>query len=34
LIALDHLDEVIALIRSSKDPEIAKAGLMGQLQAF
>ncbi len=28
LIALDHLDEVIALIRSSKDPEVAKAGLM------
>lgn len=28
LIALDHLDEVIALIRSSRDPEIAKAGLM------
>ena len=28
LIALDHLDEVIALIRNSKDPEVAKAGLM------
>jgi DNA gyrase subunit A len=28
LIALDHLDEVITLIRNSKDPEIAKAGLM------
>lgn len=28
LIALDHLDEVIALIRSSKDPEVAKIGLM------
>lgn len=28
LIALDHLDEVIKLIRSSKDPEIAKAGLI------
>lgn len=28
LIALDHLDEVIALIRSSKDPEVAKVGLM------
>jgi len=28
LIALDHLDEVIALIRSSRDPEIARAGLM------
>lgn len=28
LIALDHLDEVIALIRNSKDPEVAKTGLM------
>ncbi|HEX8061113.1 MAG TPA: DNA gyrase subunit A [Cyclobacteriaceae bacterium] len=28
LIALDHLDEVIALIRSSADPDIAKTGLM------
>jgi DNA gyrase subunit A len=28
LIALDNLDEVINLIRSSRDPEIAKAGLM------
>jgi DNA gyrase subunit A len=28
LIALDHLDEVIALIRSSRDPEIARVGLM------
>ncbi|MBS1558594.1 MAG: DNA gyrase subunit A [Bacteroidetes bacterium] len=28
LIALDHLDEVIALIRNSKDPEVAKMGLM------
>lgn len=28
LIALDHLDEVIALIRSSKDPEEAREGLM------
>ncbi len=28
LIALDHLDEVINLIRSSKDPETAKTGLM------
>jgi DNA gyrase subunit A len=28
LIALDHLDEVIALIRNSKDPEEAKAGLI------
>ncbi len=30
LIALDHLDEVIALIRNSRDPEIAKQGLMTQ----
>lgn len=28
LIALDHLDEVIALIRNSSNPEIAKEGLM------
>lgn len=28
LIALDHLDEVIALIRASRDPEDAKEGLM------
>jgi len=28
LIALDHLDEVIKLIRASNDAEIAKAGLM------
>ena len=28
LIALDHLDEVIALIRNSKDPDVAKFGLM------
>lgn len=28
LIALDNLDEVINLIRSSRDPEIAKSGLM------
>ncbi len=28
LIALDHLDEVITLIRNSKDPEVAKFGLM------
>lgn len=28
LIALDHLDEVIALIRASKNPDEAKAGLM------
>jgi len=30
LIALDHLDEVITLIRNSKDPEVAKTGLMAQ----
>src|SRR3954464_8104772 len=28
LIALDHLDEVITLIRNSKDPEVARVGLM------
>ena len=28
LIALDNLDEVISLIRQSRDPEIAKTGLM------
>ncbi len=28
LIALDNLDSIIALIRSSKDPEMAKEGLM------
>jgi DNA gyrase subunit A len=28
LIALDNLDEVINLIRASRDPEVAKAGLM------
>ncbi|MBX7225157.1 MAG: DNA gyrase subunit A [Chitinophagales bacterium] len=32
LIALDHLDEVIALIRASADAEIAKAGLMSTFQ--
>lgn len=32
LIALDHLDEVIALIRNSRDPEIAKTGLMEQFK--
>jgi DNA gyrase subunit A len=32
LIALDHLDEVIALIRNSKDPDIAKTGLMENFQ--
>ena len=30
LIALDHLDEVIKLIRSSATPEIAREGLMSQ----
>ncbi len=30
LIALDHLDEVIALIRNSANPEIAKEGLITQ----
>lgn len=30
LIALDHLDEVIRLIRSSATPEIAREGLMSQ----
>jgi len=30
LIALDHLDEVIALIRASKTPEEAKLGLMSK----
>ncbi|WP_254640214.1 DNA gyrase subunit A [Chitinophaga sp. GbtcB8] len=30
LIALDHLDEVIALIRASRTPEVAKEGLMTQ----
>ncbi len=30
LIALDHLDEVIALIRASRDPEEAKTGLMSR----
>ncbi len=28
LIALDHLDEVIAMIRNSRDPETARTGLM------
>lgn len=32
LIALDNLDEVIALIRSSRDPEVAKTGLMEKFQ--
>ena len=30
LIALDHLDEVIALIRGSRDPDTARNGLMEQ----
>ncbi|WP_421979005.1 DNA gyrase subunit A [Roseivirga seohaensis] len=32
LIALDHLDEVISLIRNSRDPEIAKNGLMEKFE--
>lgn len=32
LIALDHLDEVIALIRASQTPDIAREGLMNQFQ--
>ena len=32
LIALDHLDEVITLIRNSRDPEIAKTGLMEKFE--
>lgn len=32
LIALDNLDEVIALIRSSRDPEVAKQGLIERFQ--
>ncbi len=32
LIALDHLDEVIALIRGSQTPDIAREGLMSQFQ--
>jgi DNA gyrase subunit A len=32
LIALDNLDEVITLIRSSRDPEIARAGLIERFQ--
>ena len=30
LIALDNIDAVINLIRSSRDPEVARTGLMGQ----
>jgi DNA gyrase subunit A len=32
LIALDHLDEIIALIRASRTPDDAKAGLMENFQ--
>ncbi|HEY8401231.1 MAG TPA: DNA gyrase subunit A [Cytophagaceae bacterium] len=32
LIALDNLDEVIALIRNSRDPETAKTGLMEKFE--
>ena len=32
LIALDHLDEVISLIRSSATPDVAKEGLMANFQ--
>ncbi|WP_338877121.1 DNA gyrase subunit A [Spirosoma sp. SC4-14] len=32
LIALDHIDAVIELIRSSRDPEVAKTGLMERFQ--
>ncbi len=32
LIALDHLDEVITLIRNSSTPEVAKDGLMANFQ--
>jgi DNA gyrase subunit A len=32
LIALDNLDEVIALIRGSRDPEVAREGLMSKFQ--
>lgn len=32
LIALDNLDEVIELIRASRDPEIAKTGLMEKFE--
>ncbi len=32
MIALDHLDEVIQLIRSSKDAEVAKTGLMSKFK--
>lgn len=32
LIALDHLDEVITLIRNSRDPETARTGLMERFE--
>jgi DNA gyrase subunit A len=32
LIALDNLDEVISLIRNSRDPEVAKTGLMEKFE--
>jgi DNA gyrase subunit A len=32
VIALDHLDEVIALIRASKSPEVAKEGLVSRFE--
>lgn len=32
LIALDHLDEVITLIRNSRDPDEAREGLMSQFE--
>ncbi len=32
LVALDHLDEVIALIRNSRDPETARNGLMEKFE--
>ena len=32
VIALDHLDEVIALIRASKTPEVAKEGLVSRFE--
>lgn len=32
LIALDNLDEIIELIRSSRDPEVAKEGLMNKFK--
>ncbi len=32
IIALDNLDEIISLIRSSRDPEIAREGLMSRFE--